>query len=585
MNKLSKKWLERLDLLDIAFQPILNMHTGKIYAVEALLRNFRDVGFKSIFELFDTVYKENILYAFDIALREKTFKKFIKIQNHKEIKLFYNLDNRLFEMSDFRNGNTNIILKKLGIKKENICFEISERHEISNNSSIEQVLSHYRDENFSIAIDDFGTGYSGYKLLFDSTPDIIKIDRYFLQDIDQSMKKQLMLRSITNLAIQLGIQVLAEGVETKEELLTCKEIGCHLVQGYFVQYPTQITSDIQQEYAHIKNILKSSKRNDSNKSNINNHIQKIEPLYKKQAMSEVVAYFKKHKNREIVPVLNTRDEPMGVFYENQIKEYIYSPYGISLLNNATSTKSKLKNFIEPCPHVDINSDINTIIELFSNNPDSAGIIVTANSQYYGFLSARAIISIMNEENLIVARDQNPLTKLPGNRMIQKYITDIELGDNSYVLCYFDLDNFKAFNDVYGFRNGDRVIQLFADIMRKNLPSDFFKAHIGGDDFFVANKIIDNSKMCLEYIQQVISIFIQNVQEFYTDEDKKRGYIISKSREGIVHNFPLLTVSASIVVTNQNKQRNNFSNVLNEILSLQKKVAKTDPHHIAISSIL
>ena len=73
------------------------------------------------------------------------------------------------------------------------------------------------------------------------------------------------------------------------------------------------------------------------------------------------------------------------------------------------------------------------------------LIITQDSSYYGFLSARAIISIMNEENLIIARDQNPLTKLPGNRMIQKYIHDVEVDDSPYILCYFDLDNFKAFN--------------------------------------------------------------------------------------------------------------------------------------------
>lgn len=585
MSKLSKKWLHRLELLDIAFQPILNIHTGKIFAVEALLRNFRDVGFKSIFEVFDTAYNENILYAFDLKLREKTFQKFTKIKDYENIKLFYNIDNRLFSMPDFTNGNTSKILKNLGIKKENICFEISERHEISDTCSIEKALSHYRDENFCIAIDDFGTGYSGYKLLFDSTPDIIKIDRYFLQDIDKSMKKQLMFRSITNLAIQLGIQVIAEGVETKEEFLTCKEIGCHLVQGYLVQYPTQNTQEIKEYYENIIEIIDSSKRGKNSTSKINNHLQKIDPLYKRQSMSEVVEYFKKHKNIEIVPILNAKDEPIGIFYENQIKEYIYSPFGISLLHNNTSTKSKLKNFIEPCPHIDINSDIATIIELFSNNPHSAGIIITINSQYQGFLSARAIISMMNEENLIVARDQNPLTKLPGNRMIQKYISDIESKESPYLLCYFDLDNFKAFNDVYGFRNGDRVIQLFADIMRKNLPSDFFKAHIGGDDFFVANQIHDNSKMCLEYIEQVISIFITNVQEFYTDEDKSRGYIISKNRDDVKQKFPLLTVSASLVIANQHKLKNNISTILSEILSLQKKVAKSDPKHIAISSIL
>lgn len=417
MKNLTNEWLKKLDILDVAFQPILNIHTGKIYAVEALLRNFRDVGFKSIFDLFDEVYKENILYAFDLALREKTFKKFTEITEYKNIKLFYNLDNRLFEMPDFSTGNTNLILKKLNINKENICFEISERHEISEKCSIEKVVAHYQDENFSIAIDDFGVGYSGYKLLFDFTPDIIKIDRYLLQDIDQDIKKQLMIRSITNLATQLGIQVVAEGVETNEELLTCKEIGCHLVQGYLVQRPTQQTVEILSEYSDIINILKKSKRENSNESKIKKHIEIIEPLYKKQQMNEVVEYFKKSKNTPIVPVLNAKKEPIGIFYENQIKEYLYSPFGISLLHNDTSSKSKLKNFITLCTKSDINSDIATLIELFSNNPDSAGIIVTKNSMYYGFLSARSIISIMNEENKIATREQKDIAQFSGIRSV------------------------------------------------------------------------------------------------------------------------------------------------------------------------
>ncbi|MDQ7068211.1 MAG: hypothetical protein Q9M40_09745 [Sulfurimonas sp.] len=78
MNDLTNIWLQKLEHLDIAFQPILNIHTGKIFAVEALLRNFRNVGFRSIFELFDAVYKEGILYSFDLALREKTFKNLQK---------------------------------------------------------------------------------------------------------------------------------------------------------------------------------------------------------------------------------------------------------------------------------------------------------------------------------------------------------------------------------------------------------------------------------------------------------------------------------------------------------------------------
>jgi len=276
MNTLSEIWLKRLELLDVAFQPILNIHTGKIYAVEALLRNFRDVGFKSIFDLFDTVSQENMLYTFDLALREKAFQKFTTIEGYENIKLFYNLDNRLLNMPDYENGNTAILLKKIGIEKENICFEISERHELNESISIEAIITHYRNDNFCIAIDDFGVGYSGYKLLYDATPEIIKIDRYFLQNIDKEMKKQLMLRSIVNLAVQLGISVIAEGVETEGEFFICKEIGCHLVQGYLVQKPTQVTQEISHSYAHIDTLLKKSKRHSSGFTS-KKHIQTISP--------------------------------------------------------------------------------------------------------------------------------------------------------------------------------------------------------------------------------------------------------------------------------------------------------------------
>jgi diguanylate cyclase (GGDEF)-like protein len=539
-NQLPKEWLNALEILDIAFQPILNIHTGKIFAVEALLRNFQEVGFKSIFSLFDKVYKDNLLYSFDIALREKALIKFSQIDDFENIKLFYNLDNRLFQMPNFAQGNTVKILKKLGIKKENLCFEISERHEISGDCNIESILKHYQDEKFCIAIDDFGVGYAGYKLLYNSTPNLIKIDRFFLQSIESNLKKKLLVRNITHLAIQLGIKVVAEGVETKAELLTCRDIGCHLVQGYLVQKPTKNTKDILKEYKHIAALVTNDQRAQNNTSKIETYINHIEPLNINTQMNLVLEYFKRNKNTSIVPIVNSNSEPVGILHESKIKDFLYSPYGMALLLNDGPNKSKLKNIITTCSNTDINSNMSTIVELFSNDNDSIGIIITKDSKYYGFLSAHAIISIMNEENLLLARDQNPLTKLPGNRMIDKYMIENIEDDNKYLLSYFDLDNFKAFNDVYGFRKGDRVIQLFADILRKNLPQTFFKAHIGGDDFFSAVKIQNESEAeLITHIESIVKKFSDDAREFYSKEDKENGYIISTDRESNKKRFPLI----------------------------------------------
>ncbi|UCM99963.1 GGDEF domain-containing protein [Sulfurimonas sp. SWIR-19] len=584
-NELTQQWKNNLKILDVAFQPIINIHTGTLYGVEALLRNFQDVGFKSIFSLFDAVYKEKLLYSFDLALREKALKKYTQIQNYKNIKLFYNLDNRVLEMENFSTGNTTKILQELNIKKENLCFEISERQEISSEFDLEKILQHYKNEDFSIAIDDFGVGYSGYKLFYDSTPDIIKIDRFFLQGLEKNMKKKLMVRNITHLAIQLGIKVIAEGVETKEEYLTCKDIGCHLAQGYLIQKPTKNTQKIYQQYANIIDIIKFDRRISDKNILLKNNIDKIQPLNIKTKMNLVIEYFKKNQSVPIVPLVNSQNEPVGILLESDIKEFLYSPYGMSLLLNEQNN-SKLENLLHPCGHADINSNTTTLIELFANNPESSGIIITKNSGYYGFLSAKAIINMMHQENMIQARDQNPLTKLPGNTMIEKYIYKVSQSSASHLLCYFDLDNFKAFNDVYGFRNGDRIIQLFADILKKELPKDVFKAHIGGDDFFVAweNKNFAHSSFDTKMIENILEKFASSAKEFYSKKDKENGYIVSKNRKEQTCRFPLLTASASLLITPEKKSFISEESI-NTILSCQKKVAKNEPKHLAVSSLI
>ncbi|MFT5835254.1 MAG: diguanylate cyclase (GGDEF)-like protein [Sulfurimonas sp.] len=584
-NKLPKKWYKNLEILDIAFQPILNIHTGKILAVEALLRNHKEIGFDSIFDIFDEVYKENLLYSFDLELRKKTIKKFAEIDIHQDIKLFYNLDNRLLDMPNFIHGNTKKILQENNIKKDSMCFEISERHQIDGVDDMQKIMQHYKDNNYCIAIDDFGVGYSGYKLLHDIKPDILKIDRFFLQDVNKHPKKKVMLKSITHLAIQLGIQVVAEGVETEEELLICRDVGCHLIQGYLIQRPTTDVTQIKSYYREISDIVNKDKRYLEKGYDIRSYIKKNPTLHIKTKMSSVIEYFNHNQESTVIPIVNSHDEPVGILQDNQMKDFLYSPYGRSLLLNDDSKKSKLKNLVNPCAIADINSDISTIIEVFSNNPESIGIIITKNSEYYGFLSARAIITIMNEQNLLFAREQNPLTKLPGNTMIEKYLWDASNSNETYLLCYFDLDNFKAFNDVYGFRNGDRVIQLFADILRKHLPPEYFKAHIGGDDFFAGIKNIkEDNNLHIQNIKKLIQKFTDDVREFYSKEDKQKSCIESKDREGNKKCFPLLTVSASILVICENSNKRSITNI-NDILSVQKKVAKNDSSHISLSSMI
>lgn len=232
---LNKKWNTIVSKIDFAFQPIVNVKSGKIYAVEALLRNHHEAGgFYSIFNLFDEAYHDGVLYQLDLELRHIAIKKFSTI-NIVNLKLFYNLDNRLMYMPDISTGNTSLILENYDLDKKSICFELSERGTFQDPTAITTMVNRYKQEGYDIAIDDFGTGIAGLQLLYYADTNFIKIDRFFIQNIQNDSKKRLFCSSIINMAHIMGMRVIAEGIETKEEYFTCKDIGVDLLQGYLIQ--------------------------------------------------------------------------------------------------------------------------------------------------------------------------------------------------------------------------------------------------------------------------------------------------------------------------------------------------------------
>lgn len=243
-----KRWEKVINTLDFAFQPIVNSNSCGIYGVEALLRNYSLAGFQSIDEVFDTAYEENYLYSLDLKLRIKALKKFQEINFFKEIKLFYNLDNRVLELSNFNMGATELELYKNNIEKSSFIFEISEKHRFINHLEVDEIFNTYKKLGFKIAIDDFGSGFANLQELLRIETDIVKIDRFFIKDIENSHRKQLIVKNLVKLIHDMGGLIIAEGVETQEEYITCSDLGCDLIQGYYVAKPTQKIVELRQTY-------------------------------------------------------------------------------------------------------------------------------------------------------------------------------------------------------------------------------------------------------------------------------------------------------------------------------------------------
>ena len=143
-------------------------------------------------------------------------------------------------------------------------------------------------------------------------------------------------------------------------------------------------------------------------------------------------------------------------------------------------------------------------------------------------------------------DMSPITELPGNKSIEQALLDrIETG-RKFALLYVDLDDFKAFNDYYGFTAGSEVIRMTGDILaealRNNPGSDDFLGHVGGDDFIVLTPPGNAEAVSKE----IIRVFDERIRGHYSPEDLEKGYIVSNDRRGYVMKFPVMTISISIV---------------------------------------
>jgi len=576
-------WSQCVARLDYALQPIVNIHTGMCVGFEALLRNVEQTGFPSIQGFLDGAYCAGVLAAVGSMLRRKAIGKFATTGLADRTRLFFNLDNRELESGDFRSEDTAQTLATHGLSAGTICFELSERHEFPAFQNPLAAFAKLRRHGQKLAIDDFGTGFSGLQLLCAAEPDFIKIDRFFVSDIATDPRKRLICTSIVGIAHVLGISVIAEGVETLQEFFICREVGFDLVQGFFVQRPTTTVEDLASQYTKVAEASRGDRRGQSDAGLITSHVEHIPALPAGMEMVEVLERFRKDRTHTFFPVVNELEEPVGILHENALREFAYSPYGKDLLRNPWLRRT-LRQFAVRCPVADVNMKAERILTLFSLEDDSEGVLVVENQRYVGFLSARSLLRIINEKNLALARDENPLTRLPGNTCIYEFVSEaLASQSEASVLIYLDFDNFKPFNDIYGFRAGDRAIQMFAEVLKREMNRDgHFVGHIGGDDFFVGIKGGSLDSAC-RLVATVASRFREDVRSLYDPADRKRGWVIARDRRGRRHRFPLLSVSAAVLGVGPTQAHPLMDAVLATISRL-KKVAKEDDSHVAAGYI-
>jgi len=547
------------------FQPIYSTTSNELYGYEALIRGPSDSPLHSPQALFDSALEFGLLSELELLCRKISIARFVELSLSG--KLFLNISPMVFLQTDHPYGKTLSYLHKHKLKPAQVVIELSEKYPIDSPELLQKALLHYRHLGFQIAVDDLGAGYAGLKLWSEVKPNFVKIDRYFINQCNQDPVKREFIKSILNLGQSINAKVIAEGIETEDEFEQLQELGMSLFQGYLFArpepFPTKALPDILQNHARLQNFAVHLEKTASSL------LQYVQPLRSEELTKVVVEYLHKHPKVHSIPVIES-GRPVGMILRDHLLELFSTPYGRALNERKPIRETMMTNPVI----VESNRPLDKVAQLVTSEHDEKLLwhfIITDGGRYVGIGSVRDLLRQITQQQLQHARYANPLSLLPGNVPIYQRVDELLKQKKAFHFAYFDLNNFKPFNDIYGYAKGDQVIQLLAGLLKNSAQRQDFVGHIGGDDFVVIFQQDDWQQYC----ERTIDEFDEQIKTFYDAEHVQAGGIEAQSRSGENQFYPLLSLAVGVVAPNL--ALCNSHHDIAELASDAKKQAKQFSH--------
>ncbi len=399
MNEFKQKWRNYLSGLDYAFQPIVHTRSGIVFGLEARLMNFPTAGFESIGRLFTAAHGDGLLHPVDLVLRKKAIAKFRRLEFRRQTKLLFNLDNRLRTSGNYKSGQTLQILKQHFIPHDALCFIVSETADRAAIAKMGELVCAYKGQGFRIAL-EVGSSSSGIlELLKQARPDLVQLHRGIVRGIDKGTQSFLLCSNIARAAHLLGAKVIAKGVTGEAEYYACRDIEIDFIQGELVGAPESDLDRLLPQYEKIRLLDKIDRPNAvADETRIKDALQYIEPIAETTGLYEAFETFRMKKHHRFFPVVNDREEPIGILHENSFKEYAYLRFGSALLQNPSFGGKSLNRFVLPYPTAEVGHPIKELVRLSSGNGGAEGMLITDGGKNLGYLSAPALLKLVHEKN-------------------------------------------------------------------------------------------------------------------------------------------------------------------------------------------
>lgn len=554
--------------LGTLFQPIISMHTAEIIGYEGLIRGPSSSLLHAPPTLFKMARACDVVDEMEYLCRKTLLEAFSKMGGQG--KLFLNVSPDVLLRHVIHSNDTVDEIRRLGLQSEQIIIEITENAPTVDYQQLREAVIHYRSLGFEIAIDDLGEGFSGLRLWSELHPDYVKIDMHFIQGINLDPVKLQFVRSIQEIARKAGALVIAEGIENEGELIAVRDIGIAFGQGYHIAKPNPHLSWVipPEVYTVLgaNSLLRQARKSTVTVEKLVQEVAFVTPDHHND---EVYERFEDNPALYSIPVV-VNGHPIGLIGRHAMVDRFARPYRRELYG-----KRSCQLFMDTSPLVvDKTVGLHELSELILQSEPhhlSIGFVITDTGKYLGMASGHDLLRLVTRMQIDAARYANPLTLLPGNVPLNEHIDNLLDNSLPFVACYFDLDNFKAFNDVYGYQKGDEVIQMTGNLL-KNMcdPELDFLGHIGGDDFILLYQSNDWESRCKELLAK----FAEIAPLFYRQEHRDQGGIQTENRQGekVFHSMFSISIGAVMVEAEHFQSYHEVS----AIAAVAKKLAKKIP---------
>lgn len=524
--------LVREGRISTLFQPIIDPRSRGVCGFEALTRGPSDSWLHSPQNLFDAARRGGVKFELDMLCIQNAFRRFIA--SRVAGSLFVNVSpDTVYEEPNFA-ARFLELAARAGMPPERCVIELTEESLLEDYARLRSAAQRLREAGCAIAIDDLGAGSSGLRTWSEIRPDYVKIDRYFINGIDADTTKREFVRSILDMGRAMGCRVIAEGVETERECRELVDLGLDRLQGNLFGRPGATPMAALQQLESLERSFVSHVALSA--EHIALYVPPVDPELR---VGEAAELFRQNADCLTLPVV-ADGRPLGVVRREELFALLARPLHPEIYNKKPVTA------VMESPTLCIDGQLR--LEQVSRLVTQKGrmrlteeFIITKDGRYHGLGQTIDLLRLITEQQLQAAKHSNPLTLLPGNAAVRACVDKLIEQNKRFVVAFFDLDSFKPYNDVYGFAQGDQVILHLAGLLKNAFSARLdFVGHVGGDDFLVVMRSADWRERVLKSIQK----FSESVANFYSSEHAQLGHIVAPDREGVVRDFPLLTLSVA-----------------------------------------